>query len=123
MKDGVSQKIYGNMIYSVYSLKMVFLFLKNTIYLSVKKAKMIFSIKNTLKDDICGITEKDDIHPRKYCISSDKKINDDEKVCFCKKVPVILCTFVESFIGVFINCFPIQKSGNLIYRIEICFLL
>ena len=31
--------------------------------------KMIFSRKNTPKDDISGITTKDDIHPRKYGIS------------------------------------------------------
>ena len=41
---------------------------------------MIFSRKNTLKDDISGITEKDDIHPRKYGISSDRKIKDDVKI-------------------------------------------
>ena len=35
--------------------------------------------KNALKDDICGIIEKDDIHPRKHGISSDRKIKDDKK--------------------------------------------
>ena len=34
-----------------------------------KKAKIIFSRKNTLKGDISGITEKDDIHARKYGLS------------------------------------------------------
>ena len=29
---------------------------------------MIFSQENSLKGDISGITEKDDIHPRKYGI-------------------------------------------------------
>ena len=38
---------------------------------------MIFSQKNTIKDSISGIIEKDDIHPRKYGISSDRKIKDD----------------------------------------------
>ena len=35
-----------------------------------KKAKIIFSRKSTLKGDISGITEKDNIHAaRKYSIS------------------------------------------------------
>ena len=38
-----------------------------------------------------------------------------KKVNFYKKVPVILCTFMETFI----YCFPIKKAGKLIYRIEI----
>ena len=37
---------------------------------------MIFSRKNTLKDDISGITGKSDIHPRKYGISSYREIKD-----------------------------------------------
>ena len=44
---------------------------------------MIFSRKNTLKDDISGITEKVYIHPRKCGISSDRKTKDDKKVIFC----------------------------------------
>ena len=52
--------------------KDVFFFLKIQRYLSVKQAKMIFPRKNTLKydDEISGITEKNDIYPRKYGISS-----------------------------------------------------
>ena len=42
---------------------------KHDITLLPKKAKMNFSCKNTHKGDISGITEKDDIHPRKYGIS------------------------------------------------------
>ena len=71
---------------------------------------MIFSRKSTFKDDIFIILEKDDIHLRKYGISSDRKIKDDKKVYFHKKVPMILCTFIETFIGVFIYCFPIKKT-------------
>ena len=35
------------------------------------------------KDDLLTkiITEKDDVHPKKYSISSDRKIKDDKKVC------------------------------------------
>ena len=81
---------------------------------------MVFFRKNTLKDDISGIIEKYDIHPRKYGISSDENVKDDKKVYFYKKVPMILCTFMETFIGVFIYCFPMKKApANLINRIEI----
>ena len=65
---------------------------------------MIFSRKNTLKDDISGIIEKDYIHPREYGISSNRKIKDG------KKVPMILCTFMETFIGVSIYCFPMKRT-------------
>ena len=37
-----------------------------------------------------------------------------------ERVPTILCTFMETFIGVSIYCFLVKKTpGNLIYRIEI----
>ena len=42
---------------------------KYDIALPPKRAKIIFSRKNTFKGDISGITEKHDIHPRKYVIS------------------------------------------------------
>ena len=40
-----------------------------------------------------------------------------------ERVPTILCTFMETFKGVFIYCFPVKKLGNLMYRIEIWLLL
>ena len=78
-----SKKWNNGNISSLYSVMMV------CYYPSVKKeAKMIFSLppppkkkekkENALKDDIS--VEKDDIHPRKYGISSDRKIEDDKKV-------------------------------------------
>lgn len=62
---------------------------------------MIFPRKNTLKydDEISGITEKNDIYPRKYGISSQKKVRGDKKVYFYNKVVMILCTLTGSFIG------------------------
>ena len=78
---------------------------------------MIYSEKK-IKDGISGIIEKVDIHRRKYCISSDRKIKDNKKVYFYKKGSMILYTFMETFIGVFIYCYPIKKTGKLIYRIE-----
>ena len=58
------------------------------------------------------IIEKYDIHPRKYGVSSDRNIKDDEKVFFYKKVPIILCTFMETFEGVFIYYFPMKKKSE-----------
>ena len=124
-----------------------------------------------------SLIEKDDIYPRKYGISFDRKIKDGKKSLlrqiriektsainvnntsnkfliisfaffslFCKKlrsrisraksfsiyiierVSRILCTFMETFICVFIYFFPMKKTKkqkqnkktvNLMYRIEI----
>ena len=64
MRDDLSQKIHGNMVFSVYSIKMVFLFPTNMILPSFFFSRK----KKTLKDDISGIIEEVDIHPRKYCM-------------------------------------------------------
>ena len=45
-----------------------------------QKSRDDLLLKITFKDDISGITEKDDVNPRKYSISSDRKIKDDKKV-------------------------------------------
>ena len=42
--------------------------------------------------------------------SSDRKARDDKKVYFYKKVPMILHSFIETFIGVFIFCVPMKKN-------------
>ena len=68
-----------------------------------------------------GIIEKDDIHPRKHVISSDRKINDDKKIYFYKKVPMILYTFMETFIGVFIYCFPTKKNQETYIGLKLDF--
>ena len=52
------------MMFSVYSVKMVFLFPTNTKFPFYQKNKDDLLPKNTLKDDISGITEKE-AHPRK----------------------------------------------------------
>ena len=59
MKDYLSQKIHGNM-FSVYSVKMVFLFTTNMKLPLCQKSKDDLLAKNSTKDDIFGITEKDD---------------------------------------------------------------
>ena len=113
MKNNVSQKIDRNMTFSVYSVKMVFLFSTNMILPFCQKAKMIFSQKNTLKDDIFVYHLKDGIYPSKLSLSSDRKIKVDKKFYFYKKVPVTLCTFMEIFIGIFINYFPMKETSKL----------
>ena len=65
MKDDLYQKIHGKMIFSVYMYKCY----KYDITPLQKKLKISLSWKNTLKGHISGITEKDDIHPRKHGIS------------------------------------------------------
>ena len=42
--------------------------------------------------------------------SSDRKARDDKKVYFYKKVSMILHSFIETFIGVFIFCVPMKKK-------------
>ena len=69
------KNIYANIIFFVYSL-----FPTNMMLPLCQKSKDDLLSKNTLKDDISGIIKKYDIHPRKYCISSDRKIKDHEKV-------------------------------------------
>ena len=65
MKDDLSQKIHGNMMFSVCSVKLIFLFPTNKKLPFCQKAKDDLFPKNAPKDDISGITGKDDIHPRK----------------------------------------------------------
>ena len=75
-------------------VKVVFLFSTNMKLLFCQKRKDDLFPKNTPKDGISGITGKDDIHPRKDDIG-------------------ILCTFMETFLSVFIYCFPVKKARKL----------
>ena len=81
---------------------------------------MVFSRKNTLKYDISGIAEKDYIHPRKYGISSERKIKDDKISFLHKKVPMI---FIKVFSYIALQwkktTITTTKKRNRIYRIEI----
>ena len=72
-------------------VKVVFLFPTNMKLPFCQKSKNDLFPKNARKDDISGINEKDDIHPRK---------NDTR----------ILCIFMETFFSVYIYCFPIKKN-------------
>ena len=73
MKDDLSQKMHGNMMFSVCLEKTVFLFSINVKLPFCQKSKDDLFPKNTPKDYISGITEKDDIHPttiNKICESN-----------------------------------------------------
>ena len=65
MKDDLSQRIHGNMMFSVCPVKMVFFFPTNMKLPFCQKSKDYLFPKNTPKDDISSNTEKDDIHSRK----------------------------------------------------------
>ena len=107
MKDTLSQKIHGNMMFSVCSVKMVFLFPTNMKLPFCQKSKDDLFPKNTPKDGISGITEKDGTHPRK------------DNIGILERVPMILCAFMETFSSVFNLLFNEKNPGNLIFRIEI----
>ena len=81
------------MIFSVYSVKIVFLFPTNITWPFCWKSKDDLLLKKYAKDDISGIMEKNGIYPKKSIISSDRKLKDDTKVYFYKKVPMILWIF------------------------------
>ena len=71
--------MHGNVKFSVYLAKLVFLLPTNILLPFCRKNKDGL-LKNARKDDISCIFEKYAIHPRKYSISSDRKIKDDKKV-------------------------------------------
>ena len=72
------KNIHGNMMFSLHSTKMVFVFPTGMILHFFQKSK------DDLFPKISGIIEKYDIHPRKCGISSDRKIKDDKKVYLVK---------------------------------------
>ena len=93
-------------------VKVAFLFSTNIKLPFCQKSKDDLFPKNTPKDDIFGITEKDDIHPRKDDIGildwhSRKSSNDS-------------LYFYEDLFKCFYILFSNEKNpGDLIYRIEI----
>ena len=68
------------MIFFVCSVKTVFLFPTKMILAFYQKTQDNLLPKMHFRDDISGIIEKDDIHHRKYGISSDRKTKHDKKV-------------------------------------------
>ena len=58
-----------------------------------------------------------------FCEISKNTFFTEQPWAAASGVPIILCSFMETFIDVFIYCFPVKKAGNLIYRIEIWLIL
>ena len=63
-----------------------------------------------------------------FCKKTKQRWSSPEKIhlkvtdildCILERGPMILCTFMETFIGVCIYCFPVKNPGNLICRTEI----
>ena len=77
MKYNLSEKVHEKMIFFVYSVEIVFLF---PTYFTLDDLLQ----KKTLKDEIFGIIEKYDIHPRKYGILLIEKLKMIKKFTFKK---------------------------------------
>ena len=65
MEDDLSQKVHGNMMFSLCPVKIILLFCTSMKLPFCQQSKEDLSPKNTPEDDISGITEKDYTHPRK----------------------------------------------------------
>ena len=64
MNDGLSQKnTWKYDIFCIFGKDGISLSYKDYITILLKKERRFSPPKNTLQDDISGITEKDDIHP------------------------------------------------------------
>ena len=106
-----------NMIFLVLSGKMVFFFRKIYFFFGRKMeddlsqeihGNMIFSVYmyKCYKYDITSLQKKS-----KMIFSRKKVIDILDRIL--ERVPTILCTFMETFIGVFIYCFSVkQKTKN-----------
>ena len=84
MKDDLPQKIHGNIMFSLYLVKMVF----------VKKAKMIFSRKIQLKIAFSTLLEKIILILEMMVLAF--------YIDILERVPIILCTIIENFLSAFI---------------------
>ena len=58
MKDDLSRNVHGKMIFSIYSVKILFLFTTNMILPFCQKSQDGFLLKHTLKDDIFASLKK-----------------------------------------------------------------
>ena len=78
-------------------------------YPSVKQRKYDLFPKYTPKDDIFSITEKNDTRLRKY---------DIDILGWHPRMGSIFCTFMDTFLGAFLYCFPMREPGDITCRIE-----
>ena len=87
MKDDLSQKIHRNIMFSLYSVKMIF----------VKKRKMIFSQKMQLKIEFLTLLEKVILILEMMVLAF--------YIDILEKVPIILCTIIENFLSALYSAF------------------
>ena len=130
------------MIFLLSSRKTAFLFPENMIFFYGRKIKDRLSQKNTwkyyvfcmfYKDGVCFFYKyeitlceksKGDLFPKntrkmtfpallKKMIFIIEKMMLTFQIDILERVPMILCTFMETFLSVFIYCFPIKKPRKL----------
>ena len=115
-----SKELHRNMIFLVLSGKMVFFPPKNDI-VSLNgeiRGNMKFSVHRHRRHKRCT-TPLCQKNQRWSCPAKKHLKVIDILTDILERVPVILCTFMETLVGVFMYCFPARKKpGNLIYRIE-----
>ena len=111
----ISQRLHENLVFYVYSVKIPFS--KNMILPFFQKGTVDFFRKKKLKMAFPGSLKKLIFIVENIVFHLIEKL-DNKKVYFYKKGSMILYTFMETFIGVFIYCYPKKKTGKLIYIIE-----
>ena len=104
MKDDLYQKIHGNKIFSVHLFKC---YKYDTTPLPNKQRQSCLQIMHLRH---FAITRKDDIHPKGYGISVEIPYWLTYQIDVLERVPMTLCTFMETFRDVFTNCFPVKKT-------------
>ena len=106
-----SQKMHGNMTFSAYSIKMVLAFPTNyEIILLSNRENMISSRNIHLKMTF-------PVSLKKMILVLESMIQTFQ-VDILEWVPTIFCTFMETFLGAFLYCFPMRKPGDITCRIE-----
>ena len=98
-----------DMIFLVLSGKIVFFFQKHDIFFTEGRWDMLFFKKYV------GVRWS---YPAKIRLKVIEVLDD-----ILERARPFLCTFMETFTGVFIHCSPMKKPGNLIYGVEVWFLL
>ena len=126
-KDNLSKKIMLEYDHSCIIWKDGGFFFR-IVFLQTENEKWSFS-RNTWKYDIfCIYVQMLQIWYYSSAKKKQQRWSSPEKIhlkvidildCILERGPMILCTFMETFIGVCIYCFPVKNPGNLIYRIEI----
>ena len=108
MKDDLSQKIRGNMIFSLFSVKMIFVFPTNIILHFCQKSKdVLFRKKKQLKVIFPVLLKKMIFILENIVFLLIEKLKMIKTFIFMKKFQWF--SLMETIIGVFIYCFPMKK--------------